>query len=132
MNKIIEPEAIKSKVTKLSLALDGVTILRKGKTDIISNGKLQAECSVEGSFRRCGGQGDILAGAIGTFSYWSNIYEKIPTDLKSNNAFLIAAFAGSCLTRRASHLAFRKFGRSMVTSDMLPFIGEAFNSLGFK
>ena len=29
------------------------------------------ECSTEGSARRCGGQGDVLSGAIGTFAHWA-------------------------------------------------------------
>lgn len=29
------------------------------------------ECQVDGSPRRCGGQGDLLSGSLGVFSYWA-------------------------------------------------------------
>ena len=115
--------------------LDGVTIVRKGKIDFISNGCLQAECMLQGSFRRCGGQGDVLAGAIGTFNYWSNLNStKLPYSFKSYATVLavLAAYAGCCLTRRTNSIAFKSLGRSMLTTDMLQHIGEAFSSLGFK
>lgn len=127
--KINDMNEIKSKVIKLSNALEGVTVVRKGKVDIISNGKMQAECSTEGSFRRCGGQGDILAGSIGTFSYWAHANEQ---NSFKGHAAVIAAMAGCCLTRRTNFLTFRKLGRSMLTTDMLENIGPAFESLGFK
>ena len=34
------------------------------------------ECKEKGSPRRCGGQGDILAGAIGVFFAWATQTEK--------------------------------------------------------
>ncbi|KAF7150873.1 hypothetical protein RHSIM_Rhsim02G0020900 [Rhododendron simsii] len=48
----------------LSLAkrIGGVTILRKGKSDLISDGNKVMSVSMYGSPRRCGGQGDILSG----------------------------------------------------------------------
>lgn len=30
-------------------------------------------CCGEGSPRRCGGQGDLLSGTMGTFSYWAHL-----------------------------------------------------------
>ncbi|KAF9605434.1 hypothetical protein IFM89_017173 [Coptis chinensis] len=39
-----------------------VTILRKGKSDLVSDGKTVNTVSTFGSPRRCGGQGDILSG----------------------------------------------------------------------
>ena len=29
-------------------------------------------CDAEGSARRCGGQGDLLSGSMGTFSHWTH------------------------------------------------------------
>jgi ATP-dependent NAD(P)H-hydrate dehydratase len=31
-------------------------------------------CDEEGSLRRCGGQGDLLSGSLGTFLYWMHSY----------------------------------------------------------
>lgn len=30
-------------------------------------------CTAEGSPRRCGGQGDLLAGVLGTFTHWAHM-----------------------------------------------------------
>ena len=48
-SKNFDPEEIRSNVHKLSIALDGVTVLRKGKIDFISNGTMQVDCTMEGS-----------------------------------------------------------------------------------
>lgn len=40
---------------------------------------------------------------------------------------LLAATAGSMVTRTASRIAFGKAGRGLVTADMLPEIGGAFS-----
>lgn len=130
--KVVDSEELMFRVKRLSNILEGVTVVRKGKFDHISNGLISAECTLEGSFRRCGGQGDILAGAIGTFSYWAFLNEaSLPLSIRGNSAIL-AAYAGCCLTRRTSFLTFKKLGRSMLTTDMLSYIGEAFASLGLK
>ena len=49
-------------VEELARALGNVTIVHKGNTDIISNGKFTENCGSGGCPRRCGGQGDLLAG----------------------------------------------------------------------
>ena len=49
---------------KLARALGGLTILRKGYVDVITDG---TDSILSGSFgapRRCGGQGDLLAGTV--------------------------------------------------------------------
>ncbi|KAK6139076.1 hypothetical protein DH2020_027199 [Rehmannia glutinosa] len=50
--------------------IGGVTILRKGGSDFISNGDLVGAVSAFGSPRRCGGQGDILSGSVAVFISW--------------------------------------------------------------
>ncbi|KAK4405690.1 ATP-dependent (S)-NAD(P)H-hydrate dehydratase [Sesamum angolense] len=64
----------------LSLAkgIGGVTILRKGGSDFISNGETVSAVSTFGSPRRCGGQGDILSGSVAVFISWArqNAVEK--------------------------------------------------------
>lgn len=95
----IDPGAPASKRAALvSRALGGVTVLQKGAKDIISvdtkgqaadleESKLQGadenkekiaetiEVDVEGGLKRCGGQGDILSGCVGTFLAWGKCYE---------------------------------------------------------
>ena len=102
----------------------GVTVLLKGEKDIISNGEAHVVCDIPGSLRRCGGQGDILSGALGIFYHWtlSGGTGEIP-------ASLCAGAAASALTKTCSNLAFSKHRRSMTTSDMLECLPQAFQAL---
>ncbi|KAJ1972564.1 hypothetical protein H4R34_005369, partial [Dimargaris verticillata] len=61
---------------KLSKALGGPTIVQKGQRDIIANAKHLFVCSEEGGLKRCGGQGDILSGILGTWMAWGALYCK--------------------------------------------------------
>lgn len=95
----VDPKAPESKRAGLvSRALGGVTVLEKGRKDIISidttggaadlaESKLEGadgekekaeetvEVDVEGGLKRCGGQGDVLSGCVGTFLAWGKCYE---------------------------------------------------------
>ena len=82
----------------VSQALGGVTVLQKGARDIIAvnasgaaadlkasklEGADEAKESVQesievdtpGGLKRCGGQGDVLSGCVGTFLAWGKCYE---------------------------------------------------------
>jgi ATP-dependent NAD(P)H-hydrate dehydratase len=82
----------------ISKSLGGVTLLQKGAKDIISSDttgdaadlresriegtdvgyeKIQetVEVDIEGGLKRCGGQGDVLSGCVGTFMAWGRCYE---------------------------------------------------------
>jgi ATP-dependent NAD(P)H-hydrate dehydratase len=116
-------------VNALAKALGNVVIVRKGETDVISNGHgVTWTCDHPGSVRRVGGQGDILSGAIGTFMAWSNM-KHTATKEPVENGSLLAAYAGCMLTRECSRRAFEQHGRSMLTSDMLEHIGPSFRAL---
>lgn len=68
------PSASAEKVKELAMTLGYVTILHKGATDVASNGRLVVCCAGGGSNRRCGGQGDLLAGALAVVrSTWLTI-----------------------------------------------------------
>jgi ATP-dependent NAD(P)H-hydrate dehydratase len=81
----------------VSKALGGVTVAQKGAKDIIAvdttgeaadsdKSKIQSrdkeaiseqvEVDVEGGYKRCGGQGDVLSGVIGTMLAWGKCYEE--------------------------------------------------------
>ncbi|GAU33461.1 hypothetical protein TSUD_380970 [Trifolium subterraneum] len=66
VQKVLSSEVNNDDATQqvLSLAkqVGGVTILRKGKSDLISDGDTVKSVSIYGIPRRCGGQGDILSG----------------------------------------------------------------------
>ncbi|OAV99660.1 hypothetical protein PTTG_25245 [Puccinia triticina 1-1 BBBD Race 1] len=120
---------------ELSKALGGCTILQKGAMDLVARvGSEVAKVSCQGSPKRCGGQGDILSGLVGTWCAWSKLY--LDTKPKSHDqpispeeAWVIAAVLGAEITRTCSRLAYQKFGRSMQSSDMLSYIGEAFEQV---
>lgn len=82
---------------EVSKALGGITIVQKGATDVIAvdttgpsadpgESKVDAsdkekvaeriEVDTEGGYKRCGGQGDILSGSIGTMLAWGKCYEE--------------------------------------------------------
>jgi len=141
----IEPQAKDDEgqlALQLSKALNGCTILQKGPVDVVAReGADVAKVSCQGSPKRCGGQGDILSGLVGTWCAWAKLYfERQPHNLISpiklheqpispQDAWIVAAVLGSETTRTCSKLAYQKFGRSMQSSDMLSFIGEAFESV---
>ncbi|KAJ7782004.1 Ribokinase-like protein [Mycena maculata] len=136
----------------VSRELGGVTVLQKGATDIISvdttgdAADLEASrlagadpkkekaqetilVDVEGGLKRCGGQGDVLSGAVGTMLAWAKCYEDGIFGDKSIPASrfpVLAAVGGSVVTRTASRRAFYKEGRGVVTQDMLPEVGKSF------
>jgi ATP-dependent NAD(P)H-hydrate dehydratase len=61
---------------ELARRFGGVTIIQKGKQDVISNGKETMICDIEGGLKRCGGQGDVLTGCLGTLLAWKKLYSE--------------------------------------------------------
>ena len=121
-------------VKNLSKALGNVTIVMKGPYDLITDGEKLLVCNHEGSPRRCGGQGDLLSGSMGTFNYWSHFALNkedgvINNLLKDYGPSISAAYAACTLTRECNRLAFSKYGRSVTTSEMLSEIHQAFDHL---
>ncbi|CDU22946.1 uncharacterized protein SPSC_01576 [Sporisorium scitamineum] len=126
---------------KLAAALQGPTILEKGKVDRITNGTEVLYVDTEGGLKRCGGQGDILAGCLGTFAGWATIYQEdnpnLPAtstnadgDLIAQDRLLLLAGYGAALTARTcSRLAFHKKKRAMLADDLLPEVGTAYEEL---
>lgn len=129
-------------VEKLSQALGGVTIVRKGPQDQISNGDDKTlVCDVPGGLKRSGGQGDTLTGTLATFLGWRKAYlDKIwdhDNELDPVELLALAAFGGSAVTRECSRLAFEKKGRSLQASDLTEEVYNAYLNLfeeksGFK
>ncbi len=58
------------KIHALSVGLGGVAVLRKGRDDLICAGGDVFVLRERGSPRRCGGQGDILSGALAVAVHW--------------------------------------------------------------
>ncbi|GAA5980355.1 hypothetical protein JCM11641_001776 [Rhodosporidiobolus odoratus] len=121
--------------SQISLALDGPTIVQKGQSDRITNGTEMLVSSTQGSSRRCGGQGDVLSGAVGTFLAWGRCYEegvgreKEEDPIQPQEITLLAAYAASALTRTASRMCFADYKRAMQTGEMLGYVGKAFEEV---
>lgn len=60
-------------VERLARNLGGVTVVLKGKVDIISDGARTVACGVPGGLKRCGGIGDVLSGAMATAQAWVSL-----------------------------------------------------------
>lgn len=116
---------------RLSLALDGPTILQKGSSDTLSNGHSSLSNSVEGGLRRCGGQGDLLSGMTGVFLAWGQRWldqgkDELPEGLTVE---LLAAYAAGTVTRETSRRTYGRLKRAMQASDMLNDVGGAFEAV---
>ncbi|XP_033095727.1 ATP-dependent (S)-NAD(P)H-hydrate dehydratase-like [Anneissia japonica] len=130
-----EPDlgAVVDGTMRLCQKLGNVTIVNKGACDIITDGKKVLINSMEGSPRRCGGQGDLLSGSMGTMTFWAHNFYK-NKDLDDNvyqfgGPTMIAAYGASLITRTCAKLAFAKRHRSMTTTDMIAEIFDASKNL---
>ncbi len=129
----------------LSIALGRVTILRKGAQDILTSGDAVFVLEDPGSPRRCGGQGDLLAGCLGVALHWSQkgkvelssvclprreeLFSSLPSEERDATRNILAAILAASTIKAASVLAFAEKGRSMTSPDVLAHIGPAFASL---
>ncbi|MEK7173088.1 MAG: NAD(P)H-hydrate dehydratase [Patescibacteria group bacterium] len=100
--KIVQEEALKI----------NSTILLKGFVDIISDGKETVIDETGTPYMTVGGTGDTLAGICGAF-------------LAMGFPPFLAAQAGSFVNGKAGELASKKFGPSMLATDLIDFIAEA-------
>lgn len=73
-----------------------------------------------GSLRRCGGQGDILSGAIALFSYWSKLKASNSKDFAYESSYLIhGAKIASDFIRFTAFETFSLYGRCMTADDII-------------
>jgi len=151
----LKEDDMEAAVERLSATL-GVIVLCKGSGDIIaappaspSTSAHTATCKDSGSPRRCGGQGDVLSGAVATFLAWAHkahkeLYEASDSSgggtggggggsgsdgLTSSQVSVAAVYGASLLTRTAGRLAFDKHARGMTTPDVIKQLPHAFVQL---
>ncbi|KAK2646930.1 hypothetical protein Ddye_022125 [Dipteronia dyeriana] len=117
------PELLQS----LANRIGGVTILQKGKSDLISDGDTVKSVSIYGSPRRCGGQGDILSGSVAVFLSWARAKEK--STISAMNPTVLGCIAASALLRKAASLAFENKKRSTLTSDIIECLGRSLEDI---
>ena len=110
-----------------------VTIIQKGSKDYISNGVKTYVVDIEGGLKRCGGQGDVLSGTLGTFMAWKALYQddtwEHDKSIDQKEAMLLAAYGASCTTRYCSRIAFQEKGRGMMATDLVASVGRAYHDL---
>ncbi|KAF2857646.1 hypothetical protein K470DRAFT_222928 [Piedraia hortae CBS 480.64] len=114
----------------LAKAFHGVTVIRKGRADYVSDGETTLVCDGEGGLKRSGGQGDTLTGSLATLLAWRKAYlDKLwdhEGDMTAQELLLYSAFGGSAITRECSRLAYKDLGRSMQASDLTGRVHAAF------
>lgn len=113
----------------LCRSIGGVTILRKGQSDYISDGKEVKSVSIYGSPRRCGGQGDILSGSVAAFFAWARQLVGKGKGEPDFNPAMVGCIAGSALTRKAASLAFEDKKRSTLTTDIIEHLGRSLEDI---
>lgn len=107
----------------------GVVVLQKGECDIVALGPKVAVVAGGGSPRRCGGQGDILAGCVGVMSAWGAAATTPPTAMIDDlvqERLVAAAFGASLIVRAAAETAFASHRRATTTPEIISCIGPAF------
>lgn len=103
---------------------DNITILIKGHEDIILTKSQTVKVIGGGSGRRCGGQGDLLAGSLTVFLNWALQNKEFQHD--KSLCSMLASFAACRLIRSCNARAFSRLGRSMTASDMVEEIHPVF------
>nr|GMD75643.1 ATP-dependent (S)-NAD(P)H-hydrate dehydratase [Ipomoea batatas] len=111
-------------IQALATAIGSVTILRKGESDVISDGKTVCAVNIYGSPRRCGGQGDVLSGSVAVFLSWAR--HCAANGELTMNPIVSGCIAGSALVRKAAALAFEHKRRSTVTGDIIICLGKSY------
>jgi len=108
----------------LSARLGNAVLVRKGAVDVVACGTAPALlCDSPGSLRRCGGQGDVLAGVVGLFVAWAAQARRAGE--RQAPSAQMAAYAACCVARAAAKAAYGAKGRSMLAGDVLAEVGRA-------
>ncbi|WCJ23686.1 ATP-dependent (S)-NAD(P)H-hydrate dehydratase [Euphorbia peplus] len=130
LNCDVNDEDAHQQLFTLAKRIGGVTILQKGKSDLISDGEIVKSVSIYGSPRRCGGQGDILSGSVAVFLAWAR-QQNITSEgnLSIRNPTVLGCIAGSALLRKAASLAFEKKKRSTLTGDIIDCLGMSLEDI---
>lgn len=129
LNCDVSDEDAPGQLLSLAKGIGKVTILRKGKSDLISDGEIVQSVSIYGSPRRCGGQGDILSGSVAVFLSWArqliSSTEGKGFSLSTTNPTVLGCISGSALLRKAASLAFDQNKRSTLTTDIIECLGTS-------
>ncbi|KAJ4825758.1 hypothetical protein Tsubulata_029386 [Turnera subulata] len=132
LNREVNDQDAPQELLSLAKQFGGVTILRKGKSDLISDGQTVKSVTIYGSPRRCGGQGDILSGSVAVFLSWArrlNLGAEGNLGISTTNPTVLGCIAGSALLRKAASLAFENKKRSTLTTDIIEHLGKSLEDI---
>ncbi|KAL9656178.1 hypothetical protein ABK040_007795 [Willaertia magna] len=120
----------KEELIFVSKELGNVCIVRKGQVDLIAKGDNVISCELQNaSPRRCGGQGDVLSGVLGTFCHWARWKRDDNNNESDEDRLMIACYCSCLLAKKAAQLAFQVHHRSTTTPNIIDCLGKAFDEL---
>ncbi|XP_042521348.1 ATP-dependent (S)-NAD(P)H-hydrate dehydratase-like [Macadamia integrifolia] len=129
LNCEVSVEDATEELLSLARRIGGTTILRKGNSDLISDGETVNMVSTFGSPRRCGGQGDILSVSVAVFSSWA-CQQMLSLEEDSSgstpNPMVLGCIAASALLRKA---AFESKKRGTLTTDIIECLGKSLEDI---
>jgi len=109
--------------------LENVNILEKGEFDIITNGKLAYVVKKEGCLKRCGGQGDVLAGLTALYCFWDYNKQKEAEGFDNKGFNLLkGCLISSYITRYSGTKAYEKYKFGLTTPFLLDEVPGAINN----
>ncbi|KAF8388014.1 hypothetical protein HHK36_026680 [Tetracentron sinense] len=136
MDSEVNDQDAPKQLLSLARRIGGTTILRKGKTDLVSDGEtvlyVVNSVSIFGSPRRCGGQGDILSGSVAVFLSWARqhiLAAEGDISISPSNPMVLGCIAGSTLMRKAASLAFENKKRATLTGDIIECLGRSLEDI---
>lgn len=101
---------------------------KKGIIDIISDGITSYYVSIDGSDKRCGGQGDIFSGVISTFVKFQNNLSCIQSESERT---ILSVVAASIVTRSSARRGYLKKKIGLTSPDILEeipyFLAEVYD-----
>eukprot|EP00249_Psilotum_nudum_P019021 c27066_g1_i1 orf=346-1350(+) len=133
----VSGEDLPGQLKNLAMRMGGLTIVQKGSEDCISDGHTVFTSDFFGSPRRCGGQGDVLSGSVAVFLAWarnffvkgSDAAKQLVEERLSKNPAVVGSVAASLLLRKSALEAFKHHKRSMVTTDIIEYLGSSMEEL---
>lgn len=108
-------------------------LVQKGHVDTISYAtQTIMKCKEEGGFKRSGGIGDVLAGAISAFMAWNVFMEETNCGVdeqQQQKQRLFACWTAATLVKKATKLAYEKKRRSMSAINVVDEISHVLNGM---
>ncbi len=101
--------------------LDNVIVCKKGIVDIVTDGNISYYVAMEGSLKRCGGQGDVFGGILGTFTKYASNLKEIDS---LSERMILSVLCASIATRCSAHKAFVQKTIGLTTPDIIEEIPD--------